>query len=83
MGAEKLAAFYESWTAMQLEGYRLSQQFWLSSLEAVWNPWLPGLKIRRKRQAQRAATSIFAHGLAPISRRASANARRLAKRSRR
>jgi hypothetical protein len=79
MGAEKIAAFYESWAAMQFEGYRLSQQFWLSSLQSAWMPWLATAKRPSRRQARRAATRILAHGLAPVTRRASANARRLAK----
>ena len=79
MGAEKVAAFYESWAAMQLEGYRLSQQLWLSSLQSAWMPWLAGPRPG-KRQARRAANRILAQGLRPVTRRASANARRLAKR---
>jgi hypothetical protein len=78
MTSEKVTAFYESWTAMQIESMRLSQELWLSSLQAAWTPWLS--RSGRKRKLSRGAASIAAHGLSPISRRASANARRLAKR---
>ena len=78
MTAEKVTAFYESWAAMQAESLRLSQELWLSSLQAAWTPWLP--PSGHKRRLRRGAARIAAHGLYPISRRASANARRLAKR---
>jgi hypothetical protein len=81
MTAEKVAAFYESWAAMQAEGMRLSQGLWLSSLQAAWTPWFP--PSGQKRRLRRGATRIAAQGLYPISRRASANARRLARRKRR
>lgn len=80
MTTEKVAAFYESWAAMQVEGMRLSQELWLSSLQAAWTPWLAPTGYKRK--LRRGTARIAAHGLSPISRRASANARRLAKRKR-
>ena len=57
MSAEKIAAFYESWTAMTLAIMRAGSQAAFS--------W-PGMGV-----------SVFAAGLAPIRRRAVANARRL------
>lgn len=78
MTGEKVAAFYESWTAMQVESMRLSQELWLSSLQAAWTPWLAPTAYQRT--LRRGAARVAAQGLAPISRRASANARRLAKR---
>ena len=75
MGWEKVAAFHESWLAMMLETWRVQQALWLSSLTA-W--WLPAMGRRQRRHhAGRTAIGILGHGLAPVHRRAVANARRL------
>ena len=78
MGAEKLAAFYESWNAMFLEAYRASLQL---SFSPLWWFWLgAGLKRvahRASAQSPRAVLAILGRGLGPIQRRATANAKRL------
>lgn len=82
MGAEKIAAFYESWNAMwiemlgaNLEASRIALSFW-------WSPW-SGRKSsmhRASSHAQRAALRIIGSGVRPIHRRAVANAGRLRRR---
>lgn len=78
MIGEKAAAFSESWIAMG--GYWLSlQQAWAN---ALWRwalmpcsgamPWPPS-----GAQWQRAAQGLLSRGLAPVHRRAVANAKRL------
>jgi len=69
MGAEKLAAFCESWSAMYLALWRanLNLALWPSQM---WSPaW-----------GARTGLGILGRGLAPIHRRATANARRLRRR---
>lgn len=81
MGSEKIAAFHESWFAMAAEAWRIQQQFVLSWLGAFMSPWA-ALRPPRgpsKAQLQRAAISVLGHGVAPVHRRAVANAKRLAR----
>ena len=65
MYAEKFVAFYESWNAMALEMFRVSLTL---GLFPVWT-----LTARNRRAAAR----VLSAGLAPIHRRAAANAKRL------
>jgi len=78
MSTEKVAAFYESWNAMFLEMYRASLQLALSS---IWWPWSPApsrkTSARLSAHAGRAVTAMLGAGIAPIRRRAVANAKRL------
>ena len=76
MGWEKVAAFHESWAAMALEGWRVQQTLWWSMVGSLWAPWWSGGRGRRP-DATRALLGIAGHGLAPVHRRALANARRL------
>jgi hypothetical protein len=80
MGQEKVEAFAESWMAMAAQAWRLQFDFWLSALGLGWTPWLkragPGA-VEQVLAAQRAATAILGSGLAPVRRRAVANAKRL------
>jgi hypothetical protein len=73
MGAEKIAAYYESWNAMLLALFRANLSLALSPL-AFFQFWSSSSRRRR------AGLSIFGAGLAPIHRRATANARRLRRR---
>ena len=79
MGFEKVAAFYESWTAMSIEMLRLSQEYCLLPAQYSWR----GLPVtKRSSQAaaahlHRAALAVLGAGVAPIHRRAVANAKRL------
>lgn len=79
MGAEKLAAMHESWTAMWLESLRAQQQMSLSLMNSMWFPWA-GPRVTPRSSAaclQRAALGVMGQGLAPVHRRAVANAKRL------
>jgi hypothetical protein len=79
MGAEKLAAFHESWNAMFLQSLRIQQEIvastWRSFFFPKFTPWpwvmpptldLPHSTLR-----------VLAKGMAPVHRRVVANARRL------
>ena len=72
MGSEKSAAFFESWWAMGWHLWQLQQQAWLALFGIGVSPWVG-------RGAQRAATAVMGTGLAPVRRRAVANAKRLSK----
>lgn len=79
MVAEKGAAFVESWQAMAFAGLRAQQQLaasWLSALTVA--PFSPRAASRRTGSAlQRSMLDIATSGLAPVHRKAVANARRL------
>lgn len=79
MGAEKLAAFSESWIAMGAQMMKVQQSMALSMLKAWSNPWnfgAPAL-MPGPQELQRAALGVLGSGLAPVHRAAVANARRL------
>ncbi|WP_372016410.1 polyhydroxyalkanoate granule-associated phasin [Pseudoxanthomonas sp. 10H] len=74
MVVEKQAAFAQAWMAMWVEGWRVQQQWWVS--------WLGGMPAAAW-QADRlhaAWEQVAARGIAPVRRRAVANARRLSPR---
>jgi len=78
MGAEKMAAFHESWNAMFLEAYRASLGLAFSALWWFWLGASPSRVAHRvTAQGQRAALTILGRGLGPVQRRATANAKRL------
>ncbi|MFT3820242.1 MAG: hypothetical protein QM750_21950 [Rubrivivax sp.] len=68
MVAEKQAAFVQSWTGMLAEAWRLQQRL---ALDAWRGALLPG--------AWQAAWQVAEKGLQPVHRKATANARRLAR----
>ncbi len=74
MGAEKLSAFQESWYAMAAESWRIQMQV-AQAVRAV----VPVARRRARASvaAKSAARAILGSGLAPVRRRAVANARRL------
>jgi hypothetical protein len=79
MGAEKVAAFYESWNAMALQAFRANQRLALSFMQSFWYPWVgskPSVR-RTSKQLSNAALGILGQGMAPVHRRAVANAKRL------
>jgi hypothetical protein len=78
MSAEKMAAFCESWSVMFLAVARANVQFALSSL--TWRWWsLPPARLAERMTAHASGTALgaMAAGLAPVRRRAVANATRL------
>ena len=85
MGSEKSAAFVESWIAMATTGWRMQVDFLLSLWGIGFSPWLGrGGKraVTGVGDTQRAAAAILASGLAPVHRRAVANAKRLGRHGR-
>jgi hypothetical protein len=78
MGAEKIAAFSESWSAMLMQSFWESQKLALSFGLSLWAPWLaPGSRPSASKQLASAARNIAGAGLSPVHRRARANVRRL------
>lgn len=79
MGAEKVPAFNEFWNAMALEAFRANQQLALSFMQSLWFPWAsPKTSLRKaSKQLSNAALGIAGKGMAPVRRRAVANAKRL------
>lgn len=78
MGAEKMAAFSESWSAMALQAAHANQQLAAACLYSLWSPWTTGKSAARAmEQWQDAALDVFGKGLAPVHRKATANAKRL------
>ena len=104
MGAEKVAAFGESWQAMAMQMLKaqphlaasLMRSWWPSAWPGAWPlAWPASLPKSGKRGAaktpvapavaaawQSATLDILTQGLLPVHRRATANARRLARKRR-
>ena len=78
MGAEKVVAFYESWNAMFLAAYRANLRLLLSA-PPWWAPWAGPWPRALRAHARRTGVDLMASGIAPIHRRAVANAKRLRK----
>jgi hypothetical protein len=81
MGAEKTAAFGESWNAMTLQAFRAHQALAASFLRSFWSPSLKGRPSASAvaAQWQSAALDVLGKGMAPVHRKAVANAKRLAR----
>jgi hypothetical protein len=81
MMAEKKTAFAEAWQAMALQSVRANQALATSLLRSFWSPSHKGKPSAGTvaAQVQSAALGVFGKGLAPIHRKAVANARRLAR----
>jgi hypothetical protein len=79
MGAEKMVTFFESWNAMLLELFRANLELSLSSTRSFWLAWSGVTPSSRaaSRHFQRIALGVLHQGVAPIHRRAVANAKRL------
>jgi len=77
MGTEKAEAFFEAWNAMAAQ--MLRAQFQLALLPLTWMSSPTSANARRllSAHARRTAASTLSSGLAPLSRRAAGNARRL------
>ena len=76
MSAEKIAAFYKSWNAMFAQMARSNM---LLMFSPMWwaSPSAGRLQNQLTAHMQRAASATIAAGLAPVHRRAAANAKRL------
>ena len=79
MGIEKIAAVNEAWTAMATQAFFENQKFALTFMPSLWFPWMrPTPTVKSvSRQLNRAAVDILGKGMAPVRRRAVANAKRL------
>lgn len=81
MGTEKILAANEAWSAMAIQTVLENQKLALSFLQSFWFPW----KRRQSAalQLSNAALDVLGKGMAPVRRRAVANAKRLGRISRR
>jgi len=79
MGIEKIAAANEAWTAMATQAFLANQKIALTYMQSLWFPWLRPTPTARSvsRQLNQAAVSVLGKGMAPVRRRAVANAKRL------
>ena len=80
MVAEKESAFAEAWQAMAVQTVRANQALATTLLRSFWSPasWGQPLAGKLAAQMQGASLGILGKGMAPIHRKATANARRLA-----
>lgn len=84
MGTEKIFALSESWNAMAVEAFLANQRMALSVMQSLWFPWLgAGTPKSASKRVSDAALDILGQGMAPIHRRAVANAKRLGRARRR
>ena len=85
MGIEKIAAANEAWAAMAAQAFVENQKLALSFMQSLWLPWMRPAPTARtvSRRWNRAAAGVLCKGMAPIRRRAAANARRLGRIKRR
>lgn len=81
MGTEKIIAANQAWNAMAVQAFLENQKLAVSFMQSLWFPW-----IRRQSassQLSNATLGVLGKGMAPIRRRAVANAKRLARARRR
>jgi hypothetical protein len=80
MVVEKNAAFLASWQAMAAQAIVANQAFAATMLRSMWTaPWRMPAPAATITQMQHAALGVLGKGMAPVHRKAVANARRLAK----
>lgn len=87
MVEEKKLAFGQSWMAMGLQAVQAQQALALSMMRSFWSPASLGRRppsaaavtAAVTSQLQRAAVNVLGQGLAPVHRKAVANAKRLAR----
>ena len=84
MSSEKILAFNECWNAMALEAFKANQQLATSFMLSLWSPWaLPMPSPKSASKQLDTLLDILGKGIAPIHRRAAANAKRLGRIKRR
>ena len=85
MVVEKQVAFARSVQNMRLAGAKVNQELLVAWSRAMIQPqWLkPAAGSRLARQVNQSGLSVLSEALAPIERKASANARRLSRRKKR
>ncbi len=81
MLAEKKDAFGESWNAMAQQAVRANQSLAVSFMDSLWAPSLRGKASTTAlaTQLHHAALGVLGKGMAPVHRKAVANAKRLAR----
>lgn len=77
MGIEKMAAAGEAWAAMAAQAFLENQKLALNLMTSFWFP------RSVSRHMSQATTAILGKGIAPVRRRAVANAKRLGRIKRR
>ena len=79
MGAEKVAAFYESWYAMYVQVLRIQLDVASPIVRSLWFPWTHNAPFAAMSaiDASRRVLSVLGKGMTPVRHRAVANARRL------
>jgi hypothetical protein len=88
MSTEKVQAWQESITAMTLQMQRAQQEWALAAVRQWWSAWTVPWQMTASRagprplEMERAISRIVHDGLAPVHRRATANAKRLSRRKR-
>ncbi|WOP14573.1 polyhydroxyalkanoate granule-associated phasin [Ottowia sp. SB7-C50] len=91
MGAEKVAAFHESWAAMSWQALAAQQQFALWWTQTWWKvamggwmnpPSLQHLSSGAQQRLMASMLDVMHQGMTPVRRRAVANARRLGRAAR-
>lgn len=83
MGIEKIAAANEAWAAMATQAFLENQKIALGFMQSFWLPWMRPTPRSVSRQLNRATSNILGKGMAPVRRRAVANAKRLGRTRRR
>lgn len=81
MYSEKVLAAGEAWNAMAVQTVLENQKLALSFMQSVWMPWLK--QSPASQQLGDAALRVLGEGMAPVHRRAMANAKRLGRPRRR
>ena len=77
MSAEKTAAFTESWNAMNRQAIRANHALAMSFFRSFWKGGPSASAVAA--QMQSAALGVLGKGMAPVHRKAVANAKRLAR----
>lgn len=84
MSAEKITAFTESWNTTATRMMRANMNFGFDLMRLAWSPWYRtgGLVNAAAVRFGDAATASMQGSLAPVRRRAVANAKRLGRKGR-
>jgi hypothetical protein len=79
MGVEKITAVNEAWAAMATQAVLENHRFALTFMQSLCFPWMRPVPTVKSvsRQLNRMAVGILGKGMAPVRRRAVANAKRL------
>lgn len=80
MGAEKVTAFRQSWSAMAAMAVETQWRLWQAWSALALGPWSARSTRRAADRSAQAVGRLLSAGLAPVHARAVANARRLSRR---